>query len=181
MKIKMDDLQLHLSLSNTNSTHNEKKRKFDESFSDDITDNKRTLPLLIWDSINSSRCVDVEEDVMVGWPPVKSWKKKLAGQHHRESSAANYITVEKGGGGSNYVKVEMDGIGIARKIDLSIHPSYQALTATLMPMFGKRPQNLKMYNLTYQDKDGDWLLAGDVPWERFVGSVRRLKLLRKEW
>ena len=23
------------------------------------------------------------------------------------------------------------------------------------------------YELTYQDKDGDWLLAGDVPW-RYV-------------
>jgi len=21
------------------------------------------------------------------------------------------------------------------------------------------------YSLTYQDKDGDWLVAGDVPWQ----------------
>jgi len=21
------------------------------------------------------------------------------------------------------------------------------------------------YSLTYQDKDGDWLIAGDVPWQ----------------
>ncbi|KAL1547949.1 auxin-responsive protein IAA20-like [Salvia divinorum] len=182
-------LQLHLALSNT-STHNpppndEKKRKFDESFSDDeLTANKRTLPLLLWNDNRNmdSGCVDdvgVEEDAVVGWPPVKPRMRKVAEHHRRESTASNFITVENGGGlNSKYVKVEMEGIGIARKIDLGIFGSYQALTATLMAMFGKRRE---MYKLTYQDKEGDWLLAGDVPWERFVGSVRRLKLLKKVW
>lgn len=174
----MADLQLHLALSNTSTTHNlgqneefstKKKRTFHESFSDDhiSSTSKRTLPLLIWDDshnrytslslslsvsrfifwiacneiIRGNRCIDVEEDVMVGWPPVM---RKLAEQHGRESTAANYITVQSGGGGgggsnsSMYVKVEMEGIGIARKIDLSIHHCYQALTATLVAMFGKR-------------------------------------------
>lgn len=50
----MDDhLQLDLALSNTFNRNlprnDEKKRRFDELFSDDeITSNKRTLPLLIW-------------------------------------------------------------------------------------------------------------------------------------
>lgn len=135
---------------------------------------------------------DVEEHV-VGWPPVKSSMKKVREQNRRECTAANYVN----GGGipysySMYVKVEMEGIGIARKIDLTTHDSYQSLTATLMPMFGKCKQikflsakrgirrklfiifflfwvmigeeNVVMYKLTYQDKEGDWLLAGDVPW-----------------
>ncbi|KAM0031045.1 putative transcription regulator AUX/IAA family [Helianthus debilis subsp. tardiflorus] len=33
--------------------------------------------------------------------------------------------------------------------------------------------------LTYQDKEGDWLLAGDVPWGLFVENVKRLKLVKK--
>ncbi|KAG6431563.1 hypothetical protein SASPL_109642 [Salvia splendens] len=158
-------LQLHLALSTT-STRNlprndEKKRKFDESFSDDeMTSNKRTLPL-------DCGCVDVEEHAVVGWPPVNSRMRKVAEHHRRESTASNYVTVDNGGGGggglnSMYVKVEMEGIGIARKINLGIFGSYQALTAALMAMFGKRRE---MYKLTYRDKEGDWLLAGDVPWE----------------
>ncbi|XP_047951875.1 auxin-responsive protein IAA31-like isoform X2 [Salvia hispanica] len=189
----MDDhLQLDLALSNTFNRNlprnDEKKRRFDELFSDDeITSNKRTLPLLIW---NDNRnldcgCVDVEGDAVVGWPPVNSRMRKVAEHHRRESTAANYVTVDNGGGGgggggrlnSMYVKVEMEGIGIARKINLGIFGSYQALTAALMAMFGKRRE---MYKLTYRDKEGDWLLAGDVPWE-FVRSVRRLKLLKKAW
>jgi len=34
------------------------------------------------------------------------------------------------------------------------------------------------YQLTYEDRDGDWMLVGDVPWEMFVGSVKRLKIMR---
>lgn len=139
------------------------------------------------------RGAGVEESAVVtGWPPVKPSMRKMAEQHRRESTAANYITVENGGDGggssSKYVKVEMEGVGIARKIDLSIHRSYETLTSTLIAMFGKRKleprifknfniffgfefkvcqtgrENLRMYKLTYKDKEGDWLLAGDVPW-----------------
>ncbi|KAI3443868.1 hypothetical protein Pfo_000533 [Paulownia fortunei] len=130
---------------------------------------------MIKNAIKDAIYVDEEEDVLVGWPPVKSWMKKFCQQNHRQCTADNYITVENGsgsgggGGGrgstSMYVKVKMEGIGIARKVDLSIHHSYQSLTATLVAMFGKCQENVKMYKLTYQDREGDWLLAGDVPWE----------------
>ncbi|KAI3443864.1 hypothetical protein Pfo_000529 [Paulownia fortunei] len=204
------ELQLKLALSSSLTERfdqnqdcgTNKKRSFDEAFSD--VNKKRTLPLLIWDdkqhcsgeleeekhiqkSVITNRYVDEEEDVLVGWPPVKSWMKKFCQQNHRQCTADNYITVENdsgsggGGGGrestSMYVKVKMEGIGIARKVDLSIHHSYQSLTATLVAMFGKCQENVKMYKLTYQDREGDWLLAGDVPWESFIQSVQRLKLL----
>lgn len=103
----------------------------------------------------------------------------------------NYVTVENGGvgggGGSGgrgsiykYVKVKMEGVGIARKIDLTLFHSYNKLTDTLISMFGKSKEIGDVYKLTYQDKEGDWLLAGDVPWRTFVGSVQRLKLIRDE-
>ncbi|PWA59268.1 PB1 domain, AUX/IAA protein [Artemisia annua] len=95
-----------------------------------------------------------EENDVIGWPPVKSSRKK----HFRHKNHGG-----NGGGGSKsmYVKVHMEGDGIARKIDLNLHHSYHTLGHTLAHMFGKCSEDVK---LTYQDKEGDWLLAGDVPW-----------------
>uniref|UniRef100_M4DD43 Auxin-responsive protein n=1 Tax=Brassica campestris TaxID=3711 RepID=M4DD43_BRACM len=36
----------------------------------------------------------------------------------------------------------------------------------------------KSHVLTYADKEGDWIMVGDVPWEMFLSSVRRLKISR---
>ncbi|KAL3825091.1 hypothetical protein ACJIZ3_021120 [Penstemon smallii] len=156
----------------------------------------KTLPLLTWNdkeqkeiqnSTVTKRNVVEEDDTVVGWPPIKSWRKKLY-QKNLRRCAFNYVTVENGGagvggggGGSNsmYVKVKMEGVGIGRKVDLSLHNSYQTLISNLIAMFGKCQVNIEMYKLTYQDKEGDWLLAGDVPWGNFIQSVQRLKLLRR--
>ncbi|KAF9607642.1 hypothetical protein IFM89_037875 [Coptis chinensis] len=32
--------------------------------------------------------------------------------------------------------------------------------------------------LTYEDKDGDWMLVGDVPWDMFTDSCRRLRIMK---
>ncbi|KAI4387003.1 hypothetical protein MLD38_004872 [Melastoma candidum] len=32
--------------------------------------------------------------------------------------------------------------------------------------------------LTYEDKDGDWMLVGDVPWRMFAESCRRLRIMK---
>ncbi|KAK8673879.1 hypothetical protein V6N13_112188 [Hibiscus sabdariffa] len=34
------------------------------------------------------------------------------------------------------------------------------------------------YVLTYEDKDGDWMLVGDVPWEMFIETCKRLKIMK---
>lgn len=163
----------------------------------------QTLPLLVWNNNNINNLSDHQDDNIndhdhdldttttttksnneyylgevdhqsggvIGWPPVKSSRKKLCHRH-------------KHGGGGEYlkpilfVKVKMEGVGIARKVDLTLHASYHSLTNTLMPMFGKCKEDVKLYNLTYQDKEGDWLLAGDVPWGSFIETVQRLKLLK---
>ncbi|KAK4374546.1 hypothetical protein RND71_005223 [Anisodus tanguticus] len=149
----------------------------------------QTLPLLVWDKThddhNEPQRKEDNEDGVVGWPPVNSLRKKLCHQSCR--GAMNYVTVENGsvGGGGRgcnykYVKVKMEGVGIARKIDLSLFQSYGTLTDTLISMFGKSKENGDAYKLTYQDKEGDWLLAGDVPWRTFVRSVQRLKLIRDD-
>ncbi|CAI9758941.1 unnamed protein product [Fraxinus pennsylvanica] len=192
------ELQLKLALSsNLNegfdlNNHNEeqeygedyrsmkKKRSFDETF-EEIKNVQvpQTLPLL--DHID----LPDEEDGIVGWPPINSRRMKICHhQHNRRgcTTPTNYMAVKNGCGtdgsrsNSTYVKVKMEGIGIARKIDLSRHHSYQALIDTLMAIFGNA--KVQGYKLAYQDKEGDWLLAGDMPWETFINSVQRLKLSR---
>ncbi|XP_076934288.1 auxin-responsive protein IAA31-like [Bidens hawaiensis] len=102
-----------------------------------------------------------QETSLVGWPPVNKSRKKLCVGGTKPKSM--------------FVKVHMEGDGIARKINLNLHRSYRTLVHTLANMFGKCKEDVK---LMYQDKEGDWLLAGDVPWGSFTETVKRLKLLK---
>ncbi|XP_061350735.1 auxin-responsive protein IAA29-like [Gastrolobium bilobum] len=136
-----------------------------------------------------------EDDVeaLVGWPPVSSWRKKLrfnnydgdevAGNDHVvlniDHNHGGHGSVGLRGSKSLYVKVKMEGVGIARKVDLIMHHSFQTLKETLMDMFGKcGHQQSNSYELAYQDEEGDWLLAEDVPWRSFIKCAQRLKLLK---
>ncbi|PON99825.1 AUX/IAA protein [Trema orientale] len=184
-----------------------KKRRFDQAFLENdqaIVTVPETLPLLLWnhqpndedddpieDLNNKNKTYsfiknDGEGDGVVGWPPIKSWRKKLCcrgGRAAENNNNNNRLTVLENGcscGGRiskfMYVKVKMEGVAIARKVDLNLHTSFQTLMDTLMDMFAKYSDN---YKLTYQDREGDWLLAQDVPWRTFIRSVQRLKLLRR--
>ncbi|CAI0470102.1 unnamed protein product [Linum tenue] len=101
------------------------------------------------------------------------------------------------GGATFFVKVYMEGIPIGRKLDLWAYGCYEDMITTLDDMFGTnilylgiggRAGNENNYNdqqvqyhvLTYEDKEGDWLIVGDVPWEMFVSSVKRLKITRAD-
>ncbi|CAL9079201.1 unnamed protein product [Musa textilis] len=97
---------------------------------------------------------------------------------------------------SFFVKVKMDGDPIGRKVDLNAHHSYEALAVALELMFhkptmasalavsvdGAKLSNLldgsSEFALTYEDKDGDWMLVGDVPWGMFLETVMRLRIMR---
>ncbi|KAI3760213.1 hypothetical protein L1987_50604 [Smallanthus sonchifolius] len=88
------------------------------------------------------------------------------------------------------VKVNMDGTLIGRKVDLNAHTSYEMLAQTLQEMFFSRwssteaikPSRLldgtSEFVLTYEDKDGDCMLVGDVPWQMFLSSVKRLRIMK---
>ncbi|KAK8715922.1 hypothetical protein V6N13_043247 [Hibiscus sabdariffa] len=115
---------------------------------------------------------------LVGRSAVKTWRKK---QGHQICDGA---AVDNGRGGtgraskSTYVKIKMEGVAIGRKIDASVHHSLEALTSTLMRMFGLRDEYRDRFKLTYQDREGDWMLAEDVSWRTFVRSLKCLKLIR---
>ncbi|KAI6681606.1 hypothetical protein NL676_035487 [Syzygium grande] len=79
---------------------------------------------------------------------------------------------------STYLKVTMEGVGIGRKVDLSLHRSLPSLMYTLVNMFGLCYEESENLKLAYQDRDGDWVLAENVTWRSFVRSAQRLKLLR---
>ncbi|KAA8521805.1 hypothetical protein F0562_012478 [Nyssa sinensis] len=95
------------------------------------------------------------------------------------------------GSGCQYVKVSMDAAPYLRKVDIKNYCSYVELSAALETMFrcftfglcnshgvagqeGERKLkdllDSSEYVLTYEDKDGDWMLVGDVPWEMFIDS-----------
>lgn len=106
----------------------------------------------------------------MGWPPVNyHWRKKLrvdevVGNNNNNN---HMVSVADHRHHSVYVKVKMEGVGIARKVDLSMHQSFHTLKQTLMDMFGKcNIQQSNNYELAYLDKEGDWLLAQDLPWRQ---------------
>ncbi|KAM1244198.1 hypothetical protein COP2_036639 [Malus domestica] len=160
---------------------------------------------------------------VVGWPPIRAYRMNSLVHQAKSSSAegSNSVNersecktgvgkVNNGGhktngnakvigqqSGSLFVKVNMDGIPIGRKVNLSAHSSYEALAQKLEDMFhgpsthgsggpemegATRPSKLLdgsfEFALTYEDKDGDWMLVGDVPWEMFLGTVKRLRIMK---
>ncbi|PKI64062.1 hypothetical protein CRG98_015506 [Punica granatum] len=82
----------------------------------------------------------------------------------------------------------MDGAPYLRKMDLKQYKSYPELLKALENMFtfsiGPGDHSERDYYKgseyapTYEDKDGDWMLVGDVPWNMFISSCKRLRIMR---
>lgn len=62
------------------------------------------------------------------------------------------------------MKVSLDGAAYLRKIDLEVYNGYTELLKALETMF-KLSTSGSEYSTAYEDKDGDLMLLGDVPWE----------------
>ncbi|KAL1340647.1 hypothetical protein AAHE18_09G030300 [Arachis hypogaea] len=171
---------------------------------------------------------------VVGWPPIRSFRKNNAsgstfskpplGSHHNhhhhlnlnvEDKAANNTTnkehVNNISGPPNkgmFVKINMDGIPIGRKVDINAYGSYDKLSSVVDHLFRDllsaqrrdscgggsiKKQNQEEektmittgvldgsgeYTLIYEDNEGDKMLLGDVPC-MFVSTVKRLRVLKK--
>ncbi|GMN37287.1 hypothetical protein TIFTF001_006689 [Ficus carica] len=110
---------------------------------------------------------------VVGWPPVRASRKNVMKS-------------------CKFIKVGLDGAPYLRKVDLEMYNSYHQLLTALQDMFSScltirnflnerkfmDPVNGIEYLPTYEDKDGDWMLVGDVPWKMFVESCKRLRLMK---
>ncbi|XP_057967649.1 auxin-responsive protein IAA27-like [Malania oleifera] len=135
---------------------------------------------------------------VVGWPPIRSFRK-----NSMASNLGKNGDDSDGKSSSNclYVKVSMDGAPYLRKVDLKTYCNYNELSSALEKMFscftigqcsspglpardGLSESHLmdllhgSEYVLTYEDKDGDWMLVGDVPWEMFTDSCKRLRIMK---
>ncbi|KAJ4719668.1 Auxin-responsive protein [Melia azedarach] len=136
---------------------------------------------------------------VVGWPPVRAFRKNVMAVQKNGSDETDKASSSGGGGGAAFVKVSMDGAPYLRKVDLKLYKSYQELSDALGKMFSSftigncGSQGMKdfmnesklidllngsEYVPTYEDKDGDWMLVGDVPWEMFVDSCKRLRIMK---
>ncbi|GMI67980.1 indole-3-acetic acid inducible 9 [Hibiscus trionum] len=134
---------------------------------------------------------------VVGWPPVRSFRAKTLAT----SSKNNDEVDGKPGHAALFVKVSMDGAPYLRKVDLRTYSTYRELSSALEKMFScftlgqcgshgaaekevlsrsklKDLLHGSEYVLTYKDKDGDWMLVGDVPWEMFIETCKRLKIMK---
>ncbi|KAL7584024.1 hypothetical protein Lser_V15G41757 [Lactuca serriola] len=135
---------------------------------------------------------------VVGWPPVRSYRKNML-SIQKNISLRGHEEFTGGCGGVAFVKVSMDGAPYLRKVDLKMYKSYQDLSDALGNMFSSFTigncgshglkdfmnesklmdlLNSSDYVPTYEDKDGDWMLVGDVPWEMFVDSCKRLRIMK---
>ncbi|XP_060205695.1 auxin-induced protein AUX22-like [Lycium barbarum] len=165
MATEMEITELRLGLPGGNSHMKEKKRVYSE----------------ITNSDQNSSNVNVNGDVyymcqnkneVVGWPPVCAYRKKN-----------NFNGRE---GSKMYVKVSMDGVPFLRKVDLSTHKGYSELVMALEKLFdcygigeALEDADKSEYVPIYEDKDGDWMLVGDVPWEMFSESCKRLRIMKR--
>ncbi|CAA2959259.1 auxin-induced AUX22 [Olea europaea subsp. europaea] len=134
---------------------NEKKRMFS-----DISDHR------------SNESKDVNKSQVVGWPPVCSYRRKNS--------------FKRDEGSKIYVKVSMDGAPFLRKINLGTHKNYWDLVLALENLYvcfgigeALKDDDNSDYVLIYEDKDGDWMLAGDVPWKMFCESCKKLRIKKK--
>ncbi|GMI64216.1 indole-3-acetic acid inducible 14, SOLITARY ROOT [Hibiscus trionum] len=130
------------------------------------------------------------KEQVLGWPPVRSYRKNIMANQKNNSHECEKAA---------FVKVSMDGAPYLRKVDLKMYNSYQNLSDALAKMFisftmgdyGSQGMidfmnesklmdllNSSDYVPTYEDKDGDWMLVGDVPWEMFVESCKRLRIMK---
>ncbi|CAN7046808.1 unnamed protein product [Brassica oleracea var. botrytis] len=154
-ELNLKDTELRLGLPGTGQVKEEQEGSC-------VRSNKRQHQ-----SDNEEESTPPTKTQIVGWPPVRSYRKN------------NNSVV-------SYVKVSMDGAPYLRKIDLKTYKNYSELLKELENMFkftigeysereGYRGSGVVP---TYEDKDGDWMLVGDVPWDMFSSSCKRLRIMK---
>lgn len=144
---------------------------------------------------------------LVGWPPIRTFRKNFATGSSKPSpepqsgdlqSKVKLEDCKKG----LFVKINMEGIPIGRKIDLSTYNSYEKLSLAVEEHFQdllaaqKDPSTADTlkdgekqvftglldgtgeYSLIYEDNEGDRMLVGDVPWDMFVSMAKRLRVIK---
>ncbi|KAI0510892.1 hypothetical protein KFK09_011503 [Dendrobium nobile] len=111
------------------------------------------------------------------WPPIKHFMSTAMKERKKCQKNSTF-----------FIKVYMEGIPIGRKIDLYTVDGYSGLREKISNMFAALILSSdlvgiiseKHYVLTYEDNEGDWMMVGDVPWDDFLITVKRLKVASAE-
>lgn len=164
---------------------------------------------------NSSSAQKRTAPPVVGWPPIRSSRKNLTnGVSSKPASESLKTNITKTSrqkpnedlpiSSLQFVKINMDGVPIGRKVDLKAYDTYEKLSIAVDELFtgllaaqrepcgvgikfkdkggnGTRGHLLDEsgeYTLVYEDNEGDRMLVGDVPWHMFVSTVKRLRVLK---
>nr|AJP77549.1 IAA19 [Solanum melongena] len=164
MATELEITELRLGLPGGILEKKEKKRVFSEITTSDRNSSNN--------NVNNYKCQNKNE--VVGWPPVCAYRKK------------NSFNGRDAGSNKMYVKVSMDGAPFLRKVDLSTHKGYDELVMALEKLFGcygigeaLEDSDKSEFVPIYEDKDGDWMLVGDVPWQMFSESCKRLRIMKR--
>ncbi|MCL7052182.1 hypothetical protein MKW94_021534 [Papaver nudicaule] len=158
--LRSDTIFTELSLGLPGATPNNKKRVFSDIVDDEENNSGMTEEYPRKQNKTSSQ--------VVGWPPVCSYRKKSKTSVVVDSNA------------SLSIKVSMDGAPYLRKIDLNVHKGYTELAVAFEKLFGcfGTGQDSEYISI-YEDKDGDWMLVGDVPYKMFTESCKRLRIMKR--
>ncbi|XP_023537439.1 auxin-responsive protein IAA9-like [Cucurbita pepo subsp. pepo] len=149
------------------------------------------------ETANNNTSAPVSKAQVVGWPPIRSFRKNTLATTSKNNDEVDGKAMP----GTLFIKVSMDGAPYLRKVDLRNYSAYQELSSALEKMFScftigqcgahgalgvEKMSESKLkdllhgseYVLTYEDKDADWMLVGDVPWEMFIDSCKRLRIMK---
>nr|KAJ0199975.1 hypothetical protein LSAT_V11C600303680 [Lactuca sativa] len=94
---------------------------------------------------------------VVGWPPVRSSRKNImtSSYSNKVSSVDEKVPIDRSGGKklssdnetSLYVKINMDGVVIGRKVDLKAYDNYQSLSSAVDELFRGHLAVVGFYNV----------------------------------
>ncbi|KAL0319203.1 UNVERIFIED_CONTAM: Auxin-induced protein IAA6 [Sesamum angustifolium] len=126
----------------------------------------------------SSTGVGLETELRLGLPG--------GGEVEKNDKKRAFCDISGGARVQGTIRISMDGAPFLRKIDLSSHKGYSDLLMALEQLFGcygiedaLEDADKCEYVPIYEDKDTDWMLLGDVPWEMFVESCKRLRIMKR--
>ncbi|CAL5195549.1 unnamed protein product [Lathyrus oleraceus] len=166
----------------------------------------------------------------VGWPPIRSFRKNIAsGSSSKPPTEPRHVVQDKVAASNKpirnsrkglFVKINMDGVPIGRKVDINAYDSYEKLSSAVDDLFKSLIEEINLshivfshccsaqrdsscddginkkqeeenkdmmkgsligsgeYSLVYEDNEGDKMLVGDVPWDMFVSTVKRLRVFK---
>ncbi|KAG5571385.1 hypothetical protein H5410_061151 [Solanum commersonii] len=113
---------------------------------------------------------------VVGWPPICSFRKKLTSSSSVKSAIETQNVVPNKSANKKpmeicqkglFVKINMDGIPIGRKVDVKAYDREKAISGLL--------DGNGEYTLVYEVNGGDMMLVEDVPWHLRLDSYKQKK------